>query len=60
MHSELRHILLGKHCCKLTCAVVAEVEEDDSVAFLDPGERLALSVSNDYRLDELIGNTLII
>ena len=33
LHALLRHVLLGEHCRDLAGAVVAEVVEDDGVAF---------------------------
>ena len=60
MHSELWHILLGKNCCKLTRTVVTEVEEDDSVAFLDSCKRLVIIICNHDRLDELIGHAFVV
>ncbi len=60
MHSLLRHILLGENRCDFTCTVIAEIEENHSIAFLYGCERLACRIREDYRLDELIGNALVV
>ena len=54
VHALLRHILLGQHLRELTGAVVAEVDEDDDVAFLNGAVDLGVVDG----LDELIGHAV--
>ena len=60
VHSFLRHVFLGKCGGELARTVVAEVVEDDGIAFLYLRERLARGVGHDYRLHELVGDVCII
>ena len=56
MHSLFWHILLRQYLSKLLGAVVAEIDEDDHVALL----YLTVDGTVGDRLDELVGNTLVI
>ena len=60
MHSLLRHIGLSEDSGDFPCAVVAEVEENHCVSLFHFSESLSGSVSNDSRLDELVGNLRIV
>ena len=59
VHSLFRHVLLRQHGGQLTGAVVAEIVEDDGVAFLDLGEGRAVLGDHD-RLDELVGHVGVV
>ena len=56
MHALCRHILLSEHLSELACAVVAEVDEDDHVAFLNR----AVDGGVVDRLDELVGHAFVV
>ena len=60
MHAFLRHVLLRQHGGQLAGAVVAEIVEDDGIAFLDPGQRGAGSVGHDDGLDKLVGHVGVV
>ena len=60
VHPLFRHILLRKCRRQLAGAVVAEVVEDDGVAFLHLGQRSAGGVGDDDRLDEFVGHIGVI
>ena len=60
VHALFRHILLGENGSDFTCTVIAEVHEDDSIAFLYLCERCTCSICNNYRFDELVGDICII
>ncbi len=59
VHPFFRHVLLGEDSGELAGAVVAEVVEDDGVAFLDGGHGLAVLRYHDG-LDEFVRNIGII
>ena len=56
VHAGFRHIVLREHRGYFLCAVVAVVEEDHCVAFLDR----AVDVGVDDRLDELVGDAGVV
>ena len=56
VHTLLWHVLLGEDCGELACAVVAEVEEDDCIAFPDFSDCLSVSSCDYGRFDEFVGN----
>ena len=56
MHTFFRHILLGEHLGDFFCAVVAIVEENHHIAFLDTSIHGAIH----HRLHEFVGNAFVI
>ena len=60
VHSLLGHILLGEGGGDFAGPVVAEVVEDDGIAFLDLGEGLTGGIGNDAGFHELIGHIGIV
>ena len=60
LHTLLGHILLSQHDGQLLSAVVTIVEEDHNIVGLNRTDNLTLLVDCNDRLNELIGNTLVI
>ncbi len=59
MHTFFGHVFLREDACELACTVVAEIEENDGIAFFDFGNRP--SVFCDYdRFDELVSDISIV
>ena len=59
MHALLGHVLLGEYDSDFLRAVVAVVEEDNDVAFLNGSQRFAVAHMYD-RLHELVGNACVV
>ena len=51
LHTLLFHVLLREHDGQFSCAVVAEIEKDDNITFLDA----TIDAAVDERLHELVG-----
>ena len=60
MHSLFGHVALRQHGGQLAGAVVAEIVEDDGVAFFHLRQRCAGGVGDYDRLDEFVGHVGVI